>query len=77
MVEKVLSKQDFLVGGALTLADIVMCCTLLNAFQSLFDETFRKDIPSITKYFERCAKLPQFRKHMGEVVLCKKTMPKQ
>ena len=35
-----LSSNTFLVGSAVTLADIVVCCSLLNAFKLVMDEKF-------------------------------------
>ena len=35
-----LSSNTFLVGSAVTLADIVVCCSLLNAFKLAMDAKF-------------------------------------
>ena len=74
VLDKVLESRTFLVGNAVTLADIVMACNLSPGFKSLFDEKFRSAFPSLCRYYTTVANQPQVVKVMGPVVLCDKTM---
>lgn len=47
-----LNKSKFLVGDALTLADIVVALTLTEVFRLLLSETVRKGLPHLTAWFQ-------------------------
>jgi len=69
-MEAQLKKTSFLLGDYLTLADIVLVCSLRQAFALLFDPAFRKPFPVVCAWFERCCDMPQFRAVLGDMQLC-------
>ena len=46
-----LQKQTFLVGERITYADISACLTLRSAFENVLTADFRKQYPSVTRWF--------------------------
>jgi len=69
-LEKQLAKSKFLIGDFITLADIVIICTLREAFTRVFDQDFRKPFPKMCSWFETCCTTPQFQTVLGTVKLC-------
>ncbi|XP_055626429.1 elongation factor 1-gamma [Toxorhynchites rutilus septentrionalis] len=67
-----LTHQTFLVGERLTLADIVVFATLLSAFESLFDPTFRAPFGSVTRWFTTVLNQPQVKAVVKTITLCAK-----
>ena len=53
-----LNGKPWLVGGRLTLADIVVFNSLLAPFSFAFDAGFRKAMPHVCAWFEKMSKLP-------------------
>lgn len=53
-----LNGKSWLVGGRLTLADIVVFNSLLTPFTFIFDAGFRKAMPHVCNWFEKMNKLP-------------------
>ena len=67
-----LKGKHFLVGDNLTVADVCAACSLLIAFQTVFDAGFRKAMPNISEWFERCMGLPSFVRRLGYVKMVEK-----
>jgi len=59
-----LKTRSFLVGERISLADIVVASTLYYYFLSVFDITYRKAIPNVTRWFVTVFNQPQFLKHV-------------
>ena len=74
MLDKVLQSRTFLVGNAVTLADIILCCILAPGMKNVFDPAFRAPFPSLCRYFETVANQPAVVKVMGPYTLCEKAM---
>jgi elongation factor 1-gamma len=68
----ILSTRTFLVGERVTLADIAVVCTLLSAYQQVFDPEYRAPFVHVNRWFVTCVNQPQFRAVLGDVVLCEK-----
>lgn len=64
----------FLVGNGVTLADVVIVCSLLNGFKLVFDPTFLSPYPNVVRWFTTCVNQPQFLAVLGETKLCEKPM---
>jgi len=55
----------------ITLADIVIVCTLIYPFKLVCDEEHLKTYPNTMKWFTTCLKQPEFVTVLGLVDLCK------
>lgn len=62
-----LSSNTFLVGHAVTLADIIMTCNLFYGFSYLLPKSFTSDFPHVERYFWTMVNQPKFSKVLGEV----------
>ena len=69
-----LNGKYFLVGDSLTIADIVVAGFLTMFFQTLFDAGYRKAVPHVTNWFERCMGLPSFIRRLGRVEMAQKAL---
>jgi elongation factor 1-gamma len=58
------------VGDSLTIADILVFCSLISAYQLVLDAEFRKTTPNATQWFTHVANLPEIRKRAGAVKAC-------
>ena len=67
-----LSDKHFLVGDNLTIADVVVACALIMPFQTVLDAGFRKGMPAVSEWFERCVGLPSFVRRVGYVKMTEK-----
>lgn len=67
-----LADRSYLVGERVTLADIVVACTLVPLYTKVFDENYRKGFPNVTRWFVNMVSQPNFLKVQNEVVLCTK-----
>ncbi|CAL8472084.1 g11626 [Coccomyxa elongata] len=68
-LEKQLQTSTFLVGNAVTLADVVLCCDLQYAFEKVLDASARESIPSIVRWFQTVLHQPKFASVLGPVTL--------
>lgn len=64
--------RNYLVGYSVTLADIVVVCSLVEGFTSVLDTSFRKSFPKVQAWFDALIKQPQFSSVLGNVKLCEK-----
>ncbi|KAG0201324.1 Elongation factor 1-gamma [Mortierella sp. GBA30] len=80
-LERHLVKKTFLVGERVTLADISAATSLYYGFKVVFDASFRKDYPALTRWFTTIVNQPNFKAVAGDFTLCetalKYTPPKK
>lgn len=62
-----LASNTFLVGNAVTLADIVMTCTLYLGFTRLMTKNFTAEFPHVERYFWTMVNQPNVTKIVGVV----------
>jgi elongation factor 1-gamma len=62
-----LASNTFLVGHAVTLADIVMTCNLYHGFARILTKAFTSEFPHVERYFWTMVNQPNFKKVIGEV----------
>jgi elongation factor 1-gamma len=71
VLDAVLRERTFLVGDAVTLADIVGAASLWLGFTKLFEPALVAKYPNVARYYDTLAHQPAFEKVMGEVVYAK------
>ncbi|WOL13017.1 Elongation factor 1-gamma [Canna indica] len=59
--------NTYLVGHAVTLADIIMTCNLYVGFSAILIKSFTSEFPHVERYFWTMVNQPNFRKVLGEV----------
>jgi elongation factor 1-gamma len=69
-LERHLLSRTFVVGEAVTLADIVLVAALFYPFKLVLDAGARAPYPSVTRWFLTCVNQPAFRSVLGDVPLC-------
>lgn len=70
-----LQGKEYLVGGRLTVADIVVAFALIVPFQAVLDGGFRKSVaPNVTAWIERFLAVPEVVRRVGFVKLCAKAL---
>jgi len=69
-----LSTSKYLVGNELTLADIIVACTLIEPLQTVLDGGFRKAMKSVTDWLQAIFDSAAFSKTFGKVQMCAKPM---
>jgi len=69
-LENEIKDKEYLVGDALTLADIIMGENLAFAFCMILDEEHRKKSPKVLKYFNNYRELAEVKEIAGETKLC-------
>jgi len=55
-----LNGHKYLVGDSVSLADIVLFCSLIAPFTVAFDEQYLADVPNVVSWYNHLAELPQF-----------------
>jgi elongation factor 1-gamma len=70
VVEGALKGKDFLVGSAMTLADITIVSSLVYPFKFVCDGAFRKQFPAVSAWFDKCVTSKAFADVVGKVTLC-------
>jgi elongation factor 1-gamma len=73
-LNRVLATKTFLVGERVTLADIVLVCTLVPFYKMVFDAPFTAPFKNVNRWFLTCVNQPEFKAVLGEVEICKKMM---
>jgi elongation factor 1-gamma len=66
--------RTYLVGHAITCADIVIVSALLYPFKLTCDKNYLKTYTNVTRWFTTCVNQPEFAAVMGAVVMCKKEL---
>jgi len=61
VLENHLQGREWIVGKRVTLADIVLFCSLSRPFQHVLDSEFLKTTPNISAWAQRCLSQPQFK----------------
>lgn len=64
--------QTYLVGERVTLADVVVTCTLLALYQHVLEPAFRKPFGNVNRWFTTMINQPNVKKVLGSVKLCEK-----
>jgi len=64
--------RTFLVGERVTLADIVVACTLLSLYKQVLEPAFRKPFTNVTRWFTTIVNQPNVKAVLGAVALCTK-----
>lgn len=67
-----LELRTFIVGERVTLADIVIACSLVPLYTKVFDDSFRKGFVNVNRWFVNMVNQPNFLKVQQEVTLCSK-----
>ncbi|KAJ8720464.1 hypothetical protein PYW07_012507 [Mythimna separata] len=62
--------RTFLVGERITLADIIVFCTLIHAFQHVLEPATRATLVSVTRWFNTLAAQAPVRSVLPDVALC-------
>ncbi|KAK2982197.1 hypothetical protein RJ640_024942, partial [Escallonia rubra] len=62
-----LASNTYLVGHAVTLADIIMTCNLYFGFSRGMPKSFTSEFPHVERYFWTMVNQPKFSKILGEV----------
>ncbi|KAI7899162.1 glutathione S-transferase [Cokeromyces recurvatus] len=80
-LNKTLQTKTYLVGEAVTFADITLVTSLVLAFKTVLDKSLRNEYKNVTRYFTTVASKDIFKKYLGELQLCetplKYTPPKK
>ena len=66
---------EWLVGGRMTLADIVVFCSIATVYQIAIDGGYKKAIQSLGKWMDKMAGLPVVTRRLGCIKGCQKTIP--
>uniref|UniRef100_A0A8C1RXH7 Valine--tRNA ligase n=1 Tax=Cyprinus carpio TaxID=7962 RepID=A0A8C1RXH7_CYPCA len=69
-LDETLAPRTFLVGEAVTLADIAVSVAALLPFK--YVSTHLKSLVNVTRWFNTCMNQPQFLKVLGKISLCEK-----
>jgi elongation factor 1-gamma len=69
-----LETRTYLVTEQITLADIVVACTLVYPFKLVADKNFLKPFGNVTRWFTTCVNQPEFQQVIGKVEMCKKEL---
>ena len=77
MLEEHLSGKTWLVDEQLSLADLYVAGILSRGFQYLFDIDWRRDHPSITKWYVGVHEVPCYAAIVGEMALIDKAVEYQ
>merc|ERR1719446_564476 len=64
--------HTYLVGERVTLADIVVACTMIRINRNVLDPEFRKPFGNVNRWFTTIVNQPQVKKVVGAVVLAEK-----
>ncbi|KAL7235717.1 hypothetical protein ACSBR1_019081 [Camellia fascicularis] len=72
-----LASNTYLVGHAVTLADIIMACNLYSGITRVMTKSFTSEFPHVERYFWTMVNQPNFSKILGEVKQTEKIPPVQ
>merc|ERR1712176_748626 len=62
--------NTYMAGHCITLADISLCCALLDGMRLVLDAEFRKPFGNLMRWFNTCIAQPQFASVIGNVTFC-------
>ena len=69
-----LAGRKWLVGSAMTFADLHLFTALVPAFQLTLDAGFRKAMPELSRWFEKMARMPIVTGRLGYIKPCQKAL---
>jgi len=69
-----LQGKEWLVGGHLTVADVVCAMPLVVLFQTCLDAGYRKAMPNVTAWMTRFVALPEVVSRLGHIKFCAKAL---
>jgi len=64
--------HTYLVGERVTLADVVVACTMISLYQNVLDPGFRKPFGNVNRWFTTIVNQPQVKKVVGAIKLAEK-----
>merc|ERR1712045_884133 len=64
--------HTYLVGERVTLADVVVACTMISLYQNVLDPGFRKPFGNVNRWFTTVVNQPQVKKVVGTIKLAEK-----
>ncbi|KNC50796.1 glutathione S-transferase domain-containing protein [Thecamonas trahens ATCC 50062] len=67
-----LESRTYLVGNAVSLADIIVACTLLDLYKMVLEPQFRAPFEHTNRWFTAVVTQPEFVAAAGETTLCEK-----
>ncbi|KAH6587992.1 hypothetical protein BASA61_006141 [Batrachochytrium salamandrivorans] len=73
-LDKHLLTRTFLVAERVTLADIVLVCSLLPFYKMVLEPSFRAPYKNLNRWFATCVNQSEFKAVLGEVELCEKML---
>jgi glutathione S-transferase len=59
--------NTYMVGHTVTLADISVCCALVDGMKLVLDDEFRKPYGNLMRWFNLCTSQPEFAAILGQV----------
>merc|ERR1711962_923032 len=71
-LNKHLLTRTFLVGERVSLADIAVCCTMMNLYKMVLDPAFRKPYGNVNRWFTTVINQPNVKAVVGDFALCTK-----
>nr|XP_060615928.1 valine--tRNA ligase-like [Anolis sagrei ordinatus] len=69
-----LKLRTYLVGEAVTLADVTVACALLLPYKYVLDQALRSSYTNVTRWFLTCINQPEFQAVLGPVKLCEQAL---
>ncbi|KAJ7317306.1 hypothetical protein JRQ81_003468 [Phrynocephalus forsythii] len=69
-----LKLRTYLVGEAVTLADVTVVCSLLLPYKYVLDQGLRASFTNVTRWFLTCIHQPEFQAVLGSVKLCEQSL---
>jgi len=72
ILNQYLLTRTYLVGERISLADITVCCNLLQLYQWVMDPEFRKPYQNTNRWFTTLINQPQFKAVIGDFKFCEK-----
>ncbi|KAK5581690.1 hypothetical protein RB653_001727 [Dictyostelium firmibasis] len=69
-----LVNKPFLTGFRVSLADIIVVCSLFNFYKLLLEPGFRAPYTNVNRWFTTCINQPNFKAVVGDFTFCEKMM---
>ncbi|XP_062978383.1 valine--tRNA ligase [Elgaria multicarinata webbii] len=70
VLDEHLKLRTYLVGEAVTLADVTVACSLLLPYKHVLGQALRTSYTNVTRWFLTCINQPEFQAVLGPVKLC-------
>merc|ERR1712150_25158 len=65
-------KNTYLVGNQVTLADICVCCALVEMYKQVFAPRYIEMFSNVNRWFNTCIHQPEFANVLGKIVFATK-----